>query len=208
MLAVLKTPEETGYNKCISCGSLGVICDGPNLTAVSSDRFCEWCRLRKEYLGWTNAHLVEVAGVSKATVDRIMAGTATGLNGETKSRIVCALIHQKSSDGEAWGKYPCPKGAENIEAHKDMSQALEAAELRYSELKANDQAQIDHLKNENEFYKAQLVNKDRMLDDRAEYLRKKDKTIMALFGLVFLLTFIVAVFLIIDFTNSDLGFFW
>lgn len=212
MLTVLKSPEEKGYNRCISCEALGISCDGPNLTAVSPDRFCEWCRLRKEYLGWTNAHVVEISGVSKATVDRIMAGAATGLNGDTKSRIACALIYGVSSEGKAWGRHPCAMGASadiNSVEHADAFDELKAKyERKLNDAKEAERSKIDHLKEEVGFYKNQLVNKDRMLDDRAEYLRKKDRIIMALFGLVFLLMIVLILALIVDFANPDLGFFW
>ena len=212
MLTVLKSEEEKGYNKCIKCEALGVTCDGPNLTAVSPDRFCEWCRLRKEYLGWTNAHLVEISGVSKATVDRIMAGTVTGLNGDTKSRIACALIYGVSSEGKAWGRHPCAMGASVETDSAKQAAALDALKEKYEkkieELRKAERSKIEHLKEETEFYKNQLVNKDRMLDDRADYLRKKDKVIMALFGVVFLLMFVLIMALVVDFTNPDMGFFW
>lgn len=208
MISDLDFSKQKGYNKCITCEDLGVICDGPNFTAMSPERFCEWCRLRKEYIGWTNAHLVEVSGVSKTTVDRIMAGTATGLNGETKSRMTCALIHKRSSNGEAWGQYPCPKGADIPVVSIDPSRDLELAEQRYNELKESDQKKIDFLKAQIEFKENQMLAKDKLLDERAAFMRSKDKTIATLSVLLGISVLLIIISLIVDRLNPDLGFFW
>ena len=96
-----ETLEEKPYNICISCPKIGQTCDGPNFLAMSIERFCEWCRLRRDYLGWKNQFIADKAGVSKISVDRIMAGDSKDLRITTMQAVARALVN-----GE-WGKSPC-----------------------------------------------------------------------------------------------------
>lgn len=213
MLTVLKTSENKSYNKCITCEALGVSCDGPNLTAVSTERFCEWCRLRKEHLGWSNAKLIEISGVSKSTVDRVIAGTAQGIYGETKSRIACALIYGVSSDGNAWGQHPCAMaaGEGNLSAEQyrqELDALKEQYEKRIAELTENDRGKIDFLKQQVEFNENQMKEKDILLKERGDFLRAKDRIIALLASLLGLSVFVIVIALLIDMMNPSVGFFW
>ena len=68
--------RENPYLKCITYEFLGKSCDGPNFLAMTTDQFCEWCKLRKEYLGWTNSKIADLAEISKISVDRVISGNA------------------------------------------------------------------------------------------------------------------------------------
>ena len=96
-----ETLEEKPYNICISCPKLGQTCDGPNFLAMSIDRFCEWCRLRRDYLGWKNQLVADKACVSKISVDRIMAGDSKDLRITTMQAVAKALVNG------VWGQSPC-----------------------------------------------------------------------------------------------------
>lgn len=93
--------EEKPYNICISCPKIGQTCDGPNFLAMSVERWCEWCRLRKDFLGWKNSYIADKAGVSKMSVDRIMAGDVKDLRITTMQAVTRALVNG------AWGQSPC-----------------------------------------------------------------------------------------------------
>lgn len=93
--------EEKPYNICISCSRIGQSCDGPNFLAMTVERWCEWCRLRKEYLNWRNTMLSEKAGVSKISIDRIMAGDVKDLRITTMQAVTKALVNG------SWGQSPC-----------------------------------------------------------------------------------------------------
>lgn len=101
-----ETLEEKPYNICISCPKIGQSCDGPNFLAMSVERFCEWCRLRRDYLGWKNQLVADKAGVSKISVDRIMAGDSKDLRITTMQAVARALVNG------VWGKSPCVLVAE------------------------------------------------------------------------------------------------
>ena len=96
-----ETLEEKPYNICISCPKIGQTCDGPNFLAMSIERFCEWCRLRRDYLGWKNQLVAEKAGVSKVSVDRIMTGDSKDLRITTMQAVTKALVNG------VWGQSPC-----------------------------------------------------------------------------------------------------
>ena len=101
-----ETLEEKPYNICVTCSRMGNTCDGPNFLAMSIDRWCEWVHLRKDFLKWKNTTIAEKSGVSKISVDRIMAGDVKDLRITTMQAITRALING------TWGQYPCALVAE------------------------------------------------------------------------------------------------
>ena len=96
-----ETLEEKPYNICISCSRIGQSCDGPNFLAMSVDRWCEWCHLRRDFLNWKNTTLAEKSGVSKISIDRIMAGDVKDLRITTMQAVTRALVNG------SWGQSPC-----------------------------------------------------------------------------------------------------
>ena len=96
-----ETLEEKPYNICISCSRIGQTCDGPNFLAMTVERWCEWCRLRRDYLGWKNVTIAEKSNVSKISIDRIMAGDVKDLRITTMQAVSRALVNG------TWGQSPC-----------------------------------------------------------------------------------------------------
>lgn len=95
------TLEEKPYNICISCPRIGHTCDGPNFLAMTVERWCEWCRLRRDFLNWKNATIAEKSGLSKISIDRIMAGDVKDLRITTMQAVSRALVNG------VWGQSPC-----------------------------------------------------------------------------------------------------
>lgn len=96
-----ETLEEKPYNICISCSKLGQSCDGPNFLAMTVERWCEWCHLRRDHLKWKNQTIADKAGVSKISIDRIMAGDVKDLRISTMQAVTKALVNG------SWGQSPC-----------------------------------------------------------------------------------------------------
>ena len=96
-----ETLEEKPYNICISCPKIGQTCDGPNFLAMTVERWCEWCRLRRDHLKWKNQTIAEKASVSKVSVDRIMSGDVKDLRITTMQAVTRALVNG------VWGHSPC-----------------------------------------------------------------------------------------------------
>lgn len=186
MLFPHKSVEEKPYNACLDCAHIGKKCDGPNFLAMSVDRWCEWCRLRKEYLNWTNAHVAELAEISKISVDRVMSGNVKDLRISTMQAITKALVNG------TWGQYPCaisgmdeaqvvyvdnPVLVEKAEhASRECQQMKEALE----HAKADDQRKIDYLKEQVHFKEEQMIAKDQLIAERCDFLKRKDKAIKML----------------------------
>ena len=97
----IDTLEEKPHNVCVSCPRIGQTCDGPNFLAMTLDRFCEWCKLRRDFLGWKNQIVADKASVSKISVDRIMAGDVKDLRITTMQAVAKALVNG------VWGHAPC-----------------------------------------------------------------------------------------------------
>ena len=207
------TPETIAakpYNQCISCDKRGVICDGPNVISMSVERFCEWCRDFKEFRGWSNAKLSEVSRVSKTTVDRVVSGRITGLNCETISALTCALVYGSVPEGDSWGKYPCPL-AIGVSAESPAEKLQQDYELllRQSEAQAkSDREKIDYLKQQIAVKDDQLKTRDHHLEQRANFIYRKDRVITVLAALLGVSVLLILAALTVDMFNPNIGFFW
>ena len=204
-----KTYEEKPYNRCITCEFIGKHCDGPNFLAMDMARLSEWCRLRKEYLHtvdtkWTNAYIADRAAMSKTSVDRFLSGNVDDIKMSTVARIVRILVNG------SWGQYPCANEgvmASEAELLKKLEEAT--AEIKHlQETHAEDRQKIDFLKDQVKFKEDQMQKKDRQLDERRDYMRRKDKTIIFFAVMFFICLAVIITALIIDRLNRNIGFFW
>lgn len=203
------TPETIAlkpYNKCIRCEYLGVKCDGPNVIAMSKERFCEWCRQLKDEKGWSNATLAEKSGLSKATIDKIMANRASGLNGETISTITCALVYGHACPEGNWGRFPCAMEAPDDTPGECPKCA--ALRLQLGQQSRNDREKIDFLKQQVAFKEEQMRTKDKHLEERANFIYRKDRVITILSVLLGISVLLIISALLIDLFNPNIGFFW
>ena len=163
-----QTIEEKPYNMCINCIHIGKRCDGPNFLAMEIERWSEWCKLRKEYLGWSNSYIAEQANVSKVSVDRIMAGNIKDLRISTMQAVTKVVVNG------SWGEYPCAMAAIGT----DTSQAaVQCAKLKeeIDKLKSDHKAEVaairaDHeqklnfWKDQFKFLENQMIAKDKLLE--------------------------------------------
>lgn len=192
--------EEKPYNLCLNCIHIGKKCDGPNFLAMSTERWSEWVRLRKEYLGWTNAKVAECADVSKVSVDRIMSGNIKDIRTTTMQAVTKALVNG------SWGQYPCALAAMEITTDTDNSVLVNECENLRKAL-ANEQdsskRKIDFLKEQVSFMEKQLETKDEQLRERSDFLKRKDRVIIGLSVIISVFIFI----LILDLFNGNFGYF-
>lgn len=151
-----KTLEEKPYNRCVNCVHIGKMCDGPNFLAMELERWCEWCHLRKDYLGWTNSYIANLACVSKVSVDRIMSVNVKDLRISTMQAVTKALVNG------TWGKYPCVFAATGNEV--TSSAECEKLNNEVARLKA----ELETLRFDSEkkiaFLRDQVQAKDRLLE--------------------------------------------
>lgn len=162
-----ETLEEKPYNICISCSKIGQGCDGPNFLAMSVERWCEWCHLRRDHLKWKNQTIADKAGISKVSVDRIMAGDVKDLRITTMQAVTRALVNG------SWGQSPCVLVTAESEKEifadnpvlvaqcQQLQNSLDTLSAQYSEeqitIRAEAQKKID-------FLRAQVEIKDRHIE--------------------------------------------
>ncbi len=182
----VKSIEEKPYNACLNCAHIGKNCDGPNFLAMSVDRWCEWCRLRKEYLGWTNAHVAELAEISKISVDRVMSANVKDLRISTMQAITRVLVNG------TWGQHPCAMSSMDegqivyvdnpvlIEKAESASRECQQIKAVLDSTKEDDQRKIDYLKEQVQFKEDQMKAKDQLIAERCDFLKRKDKAIKML----------------------------
>lgn len=210
--------EEKPYNVCLNCIHIGKNCDGPNFLAMTTERWCDWCHLRKEYLGWTNAHVAELAGVSKISVDRIMSGNVKDLRNTTMQAVTKALVNG------SWGQYPCAMTAHSgketvyvdnpalVEQCKQLQTAMDRLTSEHKAeldaVRASDQRKIDFLREQIAFKEHQMDAKDRLLSERYDFLKRKDRIMVLLGSLLAVALAVIITALLVDCLNPNIGFFW
>lgn len=167
-----ETLEEKPYNICISCPKLGQTCDGPNFLAMAVERWCEWCHLRRDYLKWKNQTIADKAGVSKISIDRIMAGDVKDLRITTMQAVTKALVNG------VWGHSPCVLVADD-EAQRYVDNPVIVAQCQHL------QNTIDTL---SEDYKRELAevraDAQKKIDFLLEQISIKDKQIEWMHSLI------------------------
>ena len=161
-----ETLEEKPYNICISCPKIGQTCDGPNFLAMSVERWCEWCHLRRDFLGWKNQTIADKAGLAKISIDRIMTKDVKDLRITTMQAVTRALLNG------SWGQSPCALVAET---EKEISvdnpvivaqcQHLQNTLEALSEEHKNDLAFIrEEAKKKIDFLREQITIKDKQIE--------------------------------------------
>ena len=170
-----KSLEEKPYNICISCAKIGQSCDGPNFLAMTVEQWCEWCHLRKDYLHWTNSTLAEKAGVSKISVDRIMAGDVKDLRITTMQAVTRALVNG------TWGQSPCVYVSET-EQQPYADNPVLVAQCNYLQATldrtiADHKQEIATLRTEydrkTDFLVAQVTQKDQQINNLHNLLKRQ-----------------------------------
>lgn len=162
-----ETLEEKPYNICISCPKLGQSCDGPNFLAMTVERWCEWCKLRRDFLGWKNQTVADKAGVSKMSVDRIMSGDVKDLRISTMQAVTRALVNG------AWGQAPCVLVAAETEKEVYVDNPVIVAQCQHlqntlDELVEQHKKDLEFIRQEDQkkidFLTKQVDIKDRQLE--------------------------------------------
>lgn len=178
-----ETLEEKPYNICISCSRIGQTCDGPNFLAMTVERWCEWCHLRRDYLNWKNATIAEKSGVSKISIDRIMAGDMKDLRITTMQAVTKALVNG------VWGQSPCVLVTETekevyvdnpiiIAQCQQLQNSLDnlSAEYKAEVVAIREEAQkkIDFLLEQIAFKERQMEAKDRHIELLSSLIKHKE----------------------------------
>ena len=153
-----QTLEEKPYNMCVICAHIGKRCDGPNFLAMTVERWCEWCKLRKKHLGWTSEDVSERAKVSKVSVDRIMRGEVKDMRITTMQAVTKALVNG------TWGQYPCVMAATGMDESAAATAECKKLFEEIDKLKAENEKKIAFLMEQLKFKEEQMLAKDKLLE--------------------------------------------
>ena len=193
---------DLAYTECISCPDRDVTCKGPNLSVLDSDSYRAWVLLLMEELGWSHADLADASGVAKSTIDNWLAGHAADVRRDTSWRIARALFGNREVCA------PCPLKAPGARELNAKAAAYDELKVKYDTLMKDDREKIDHLKEQVAFQKDQLVSKDHLIEERKEFLLRKDRAIGILTAALIFAVLVILGLVITDLLNPDLGFFW
>lgn len=207
----IEVTESKPFNKCLQCEYLGNGCSGPNLNAMTVERACEFLQLRRVQLGYSYQKTADLAFLSLVTVKRILTGKIKDPSFLSMQALTFALV----ADPE--GKYPCAMEHYTMEAEQAVA-ACKVAQDELAQVKKELEAEkekvayreerIASFQHQIDFKEAQMLAKDKLLDDRYGYLKLKDRYIRVLGFLLFVALSIIIVALIVDRLNYDVGFFW
>lgn len=208
----IEVTDDKPFNKCLTCEYFRHGCSGPNLCAATIERACEFLQLCRAQLGLTYQQTADKAGLGISTVKHI-------LNNDSKNPgavSIWALNDTLAKDPS--GKHPCAISIVNREMQKvnDECRRLQGVidgieeqhKQELSNVRADDKAKIDFLREQIKFKEAQMLAKDKLLDERADYMRRKDKYIAILATVLGVLLFVIIAALIVDKLDSGVGFFW
>ena len=193
-----ETFAEKPYNKCITCEHLGVRCDGPNFLAMSIERWCEWCRLRKLYLNVSSAEIADRAGVSKISVDRVMSGNCGDVRVSTMQLITKALVNG------SWGQYPCASPEPEIIYRDNPEMVQQLMNLHQERERLYDISERREAAHKAALQEA-AERAERDAQKKVDYLKSIIKVLSIACVILLVLVFVA---LIIDATNPNVGFFW
>ena len=185
------------YEKCISCTELGGACDGPNFLAMETTEMGLWCNeKRKQIPGMTYDKIAAETGISKSAVHGFLTGAHSDYRVETIRSIVRVIT------GGKWDDNPCGNLSNSEKAKYEESMLHLNAEIKWRDDK------IQHILSENKSLQEHVVEANRIVRDRYDLLKRKDR-IIALLGSLLAFTLIVIIAaLVIDGLNPIIGFFW
>ena len=177
---VIEVTEEKSFNKCLKCQFLSNGCSGPNMTAMTPERACEFLQLRRLLLGYTYKKTAQLSNLSEVTVKRYLTNKIK----DPSFLIIQALSHALICDPD--GIYPCPihlfpdETEQATAACKSAQDALAEKEKEFEQAMAREKEKVTFLKEQVKFKENQMLAKDKQLDERASYLRMKDRYIAIL----------------------------
>ena len=205
---VIEVTEEKSFNKCLKCKFLSNGCSGPNMTAMSLERVCEFLQLRRLLLGYTYKKTAQLSNLSEVTVKRYLTNKIK----DPSFLIIQALSHALVCDLD--GIYPCPihlfpdEAEQATAACKAAQDTLAQKEKEFECELENERKKVAYLMEQIKFDEAQIKAMDKVIKERASFMKNKDRYIFVLAVLLGLSISIIIGAFIIDIFTPHLGFFW
>lgn len=161
------------FDRCLTCPYLGQGCSGPRTTAMTFERWLEFIRALKALKKVSNQTIMEGTGLSKNTVDNILAGKQKDVSRTTAGLIEDFLIGSNA-------KWPCAMDLnveknivyqdrpETLEALENKAKAVEELNKILEDIHNSYKAELDTLRSECQrkvdYLLEQNNQKDRIID--------------------------------------------
>lgn len=178
---------------CASCERLGKKCYGPRAIDLPAKQLLDFCRRRREYLGWTYNKTADEAKVARGTVTRLFTGEAEDFKHETIRPIYHALTgvdmnsFVRPMDGPAIEELQAENEKLKAELEKAIAEKDAIAEKVRAEVRAENREHIEDLR---------------------RYNQNKLKAIIVLAILLLASLLVIITALIIDRRDPSRGYFW
>ena len=189
------------YEKCLSCDQLGTSCDGPNLLAMETIDLGLWCNeLRKDTPGMTYDKIAAETELSKSAVRDFLTGKHDDCSMRTARTIAKYITKGK------WDDNPCGNLTNSEKAaYEERIRQLEKDKVWHED-------KIQHLQKQLADLQTLITNTNTRTTQDKDFLRgqikSKNKTIVILSVCLAICLLVIITALIIDRTNSGVGFFW
>lgn len=203
------------YEKCLSCDQLGINCDGPNLLAMETIDLGLWCNeLRKNNPGMTYDRVSADTELSKSAVRDFFTGKHDDCSMRTARTLARYITKGKWDDNPCGNLSNSEKAAyeetirqlkKDVVWHEDKIKVLED---KIKSFEKNAEAMQTLIANTNARATQDKDFLRKQLDERYKFIKRKDKAIVILSVLLGLCVLLIISALVIDRTNSGIGFFW
>ena len=165
---------------CVNCPHIGEHCFGGNMSACEFRELVAWCIGRKTLLGFTNAKIAELSGISIHTINKVFSGSLENCNRDTIVAIVrtlidptgekpfraCPLIVENafgSAESEKLQRQIAELTEENLALKQQLSEADSKAEFRVSRALEDKAKSVAHLKEQIAEYRAHGARREKTI---------------------------------------------
>ena len=192
------TARDACHENCSNCHAGEMPCLG-DLIFMEPEERIEQYRAWKKETGYSNIHIAEESGVSEVSVSRFFAGHTKDTKVSTLIDILRVLFRDRY--------YNCRKQhAQNLS--RAQTDNIDDIKSRMHEQHEADRRIIDYLKTEIEKRDAQIRTKDKHLEQRADFIYRKDRVITILSVLLGVSVLLILSALVVDMFDPNIGFFW
>lgn len=195
------------YESCVKCPKIGVSCAGPKFISMPANDLIALCKARKEFLGLSNQQIANRANMSKGTVDGLFAAAHTDFRYGTIQPVLDVLF------GGTLSSNPCPDLAEDERArYEEIIRQLKKDIVWHEDKIKGLEDKIKGFEKNAEAMQTLITNTNTRNTQDKDFLRSqiksKNKSIVVLSVSLALCLLVIITALIIDRTNSGIGFFW
>lgn len=196
------------YEKCLSCDQLGTTCDGPNLLAMETIDLGLWCNeLRKDNPGMTYDKIAAETELSKSAVRDFLTGKHDDCSMRT-ARTLARYITKGKWDDNPCGNLTNSEKAAYEERLRQLQAEIAWRDDKIKHLTANYESMTTLIANTNKRHEEENTRHEEQLQFLRGQIKSKNRAVVILSVSLAICLLVIITALIVDRTNSGIGFFW